>query len=442
MNPDLSLDPSIEVKEDKPSLAKLVLLVDTKKTDDSLMAKLSRLRDTVLQSVKDQRMIKAPENSKIVERPFVVDVQNNVFSLISEKDEITSDPYNASVAIIAPQNQFNYSTFKLKLSDTDKELDFFVNSFIHRVKNMDLVENYWMDKSRFSRISRLMLKTVASECWIKHLKFDPLVDPFFLDVKRDEKMSKSTYKALRKDHLKLPIKRNEALLREAIRENLTHNLAKEHANALVHMLRVVCQKQDMQFFIQRHISVNESLVPTVEMLRRLGKIPDLRIKEYKNLFHPREWTEVGNSPLFITEQRIKELLKTKLTAGNVASFLSEVSEIEKKVRQDTLSNVILDVKHQRLGKAAVWKKKSDRPGDPLQVMNYARRRIRDEGVLDTFSPNRVLVSSGKYGGISELRSCLTYDTQSRSWTVGPSYQYVPESQKVVLDEFILWLNSP
>jgi hypothetical protein len=242
-------------------------------------------------------------------------------------------------------------------------------------------------------------------------------------------------------HLRLAIMRNEALLRKAIMENLTHDLAKEHANALVHMLRVVCSKQDTSWFFMRHISHNDNLVPTIEMLKRIGKIPDLKIKEFRNLFHPREWIEVQNSVLYQEEQKIKELLKVKLKAESVFDFIKSLHEIDRRVKTDVLSNVILDVKHQRLGKAAAWKRKLDRPEDSVQVMSFARKKIRDEGVMELFSPTRILVSSGKYGAISELRSCIMYEPQSHSWTVGQGYALVPGPQKVVLDEFILWLNS-
>jgi hypothetical protein len=438
----LTAEPSNEAKVDqKPTFAKLVLLHDTKKSDDSLQAVLTRLKDKILVKAKNDLLLKPPESAKKVERPFYVDVKANVYTLLEDDGKTADAPYNATVALITPQSEFNYSLFKAELTDTDKEVDNFVNTFIARLSTEDLVENYWTDRSKFARLSKLLLKTAASNFWIKTLGFDPLVDSFYLDIKREEKEPKVKYKKRRLQHMRIPIKRNDTLLRESITDMLTHPLNKAHANALVHILNTVCEKTTLEHFASKYIASNESLIPSVEQLRRLGRIPDIRIKEFKNLFHSREWVEIQNSALFINEAKLKTLVKTKLKAENVRTFLNDIRDLERIIKEDAFSSVILDVKRQRLAKAAVWKRKSDSDEDTLQVLAFAKKRIRDDTNLEVFSPNKILVATGKYGGLSELRACIQYSAKDHTWTIGDTYARLPDSQKVVVDEFILWLNS-
>jgi hypothetical protein len=360
--------------------------------------------------------------------------------LSDESETIPEVAYNSSIGLLTQRKEFNYSTFKGELEQSDKEVDDFVNAFIHRVSNCDLIENYWTDTSKFRVISRLLMKTVASHFWTKTLGFDPLVDSYYLDIKRGEKENKASYKKRKLQHMRIPIKRNDALLREHICDMLVHKHKKAHANALVYILEVICNRDNLNWFASRYISSNENLSPTVEQLRRLGRIPDIKIREYRNLFHIREWVEIQHSVLYETEVRMKELVKQKLIPTNVKQFYDSLIELEKRTKTDPFSATILEVKRLRLGKAAFWKRKGA-DDQSVQVMNLARRKIREENNMEVFSPQKVLVASGKYGALSEIATCITYVARTNTWEATPMYRELHDAVKVVVDEFLLWLNN-
>jgi len=399
-------------------------------------AALTKLHDKYLLEAQKSQVVKISTDVKNQERPFYIDTVASIYSILSDADEVGDVAYNSTVASIALGSDFSYSTFKMELNDVDREVDNFVNTFIHRVETMNLRENFWMDKSRFSKISRLLVRTVASEYWRKTLKFDPLVDSSELDIVRKEKEPLSAFKKRRSDFFRQPLMRNDGLLRKTIKELLFHKQAQAHANALVHMLQIVCRKTDLTF-MEPLMKTIPKLVPTAAELQRIGRIPDVKIKEFKQLFHPSEWKMIMKSSIYNAETKMREFFKKELSHNNVAEEYTQLLSEHKTVNSDVLSQAVVSVKKERLAKMSQWKAAS--PKDTV-TLHHVRYHILEEKVFETFSPHTILVAAGSRGA-SELPSHVKYDKEKRSYYFQDNESIFSDAAKTAAEEYIVLLNS-
>jgi hypothetical protein len=295
-----------------------------------------------------------------------------------------------------------------------------------------------MDKSEFGTISRCLMMATASEYYKKELKFDPLVDPSQLELKRVDRESQTEYNRRKREHENRPLIRNDALLRSELQKRFTHKDGKAHANALVHILQTVCKETDLTFF-RRYLETTPKLVPTVQMLRRLGLIPDIKIREYNSLFHRSEWIVIQRSMVYKAEDRTKAILREKISIGNLPNILSELGQLSHQVKSDLVSSTILSMKKKRLAKAAIWKRSMAR--GTVQPLDEAKHRIHEEGIQTIFSPFEILAAEG-LPRAGELFSFVRYDKNEKSWfsaIQGPE-DLVSQALQA-LGEYIAWLNS-
>jgi len=310
--------------------------------------------------------------------------------------------------------------------------------FEARLKKGDLVENYWTDRSEYRNISRHLLLTAASEYWTKRIKFDPLVDPSQFEVKRNAKEKKGVYKKRLQAVLHARIIHNEAKLRQLLSEKIVHEHRVEHANALVHSLRSICQKTDLKF-LEPIIRSNSKLVPSIGMLRRLGRVPDFTIREYKELFFPSEWRVIQSSELYRTEETLRQEFQKPVEMEDVERLLSLFNDFHTRISRDRLSSAILQKKKDRLTKASSWKREV--VGETVKPLDTARRQFRDESVRSAFSPVDIFVAANERGA-AEIDSSIQYDAEHKSYYLREQIaEHSSEMVRAICNEIIAWLNS-
>jgi len=334
--------------------------------------------------------------------------------------------------------EFDMSTFKVQMNESDKAVNDFVVLFEARLKHGDLQESYWTDKSEYRQISRYLLLTAVSEYWTKRIKFDPLVDPSQFEVKRNAKEKKGAYKKRLQAVLHARIIHNEARLRQLLSEKIVHEHRVEHANALVHSLRSICQKVDLKF-LEPTIQSNPKLVPSIGMLKRLGRVPDFTIREYKELFFPSEWRVIQTSELYRTEETMRQEFQRPVEMKDVERLLSLFNEFHTRVSRDRLSSAILQKKKDRLTKASSWKRES--AGEVVKPLETARRQFRDESVRSAFSPVDIFVAANEKGA-AEIDSSIVYDTENKTYYLREQIaEHSSETVRAICNEIIVWLNS-
>jgi len=414
----------------KPTFAELAIAASYNVADEKLsvaLKKVSQKFDALFEA-KSEASIEIPLEKK--PQPFVVDMQNNVYSILG-KDSVNPNYYNASVGLFtAEKKSFRYAFTDVTLNENDEGVDAFVNEFINHAFNArcEILKTYWNNKSSFRTISRLLLRTLASEVWIKWTKHDLLVPSQFVEVKKEDKETHKAFQKRRAEFFRLPIKRNWQLLRDEIRDSLTHKDSLAHANALVHMLKHAIKRHKPDDF-DRVINSNQKLVPTIPELSRLGLIPDIRIKEYKSLFHPSEWEVVCKSTLLQKEMELKSKLVLKIGSDDVENVLAFFNKIREDVEKDPLANTILDVKKKRLGKANVWKRQIPN-SSALNAILLAPKRLSEENVRQIFSPFTIMSASGIQGA-GEADVHVTFDA------VNQVFIWNPFPNNVIVDPVVL-----
>jgi hypothetical protein len=416
----------------------ILIRASTNPVSPAQVSKLTSVTNKFADRFKN-RTVLPPSTQKTVDRPFYVDVSANVYTLLHDTDNNISEvAYNATIGNLTAGSEFHTSPFKANLSEADKAVDEHVAQFIYRVQTMNLRENYWLDNGQFGALSKALVSTTASEYYNKRIHFDPLIESNQLEIKRGVNESKREYILRRQEHTKRPIIRNDAILRGAIKSLLTHKDAQAHANALVHMLKTTCKRSDLGF-MEAVIARTPKLIPTIPMLRRLGHIPDISIKEYQSLFHRTEWIAIQGSALYKAESQLKEILKTKITLDNLELVLADLRRLGEDIHKDILSVTSLSVKKKRLAKTAMWKRSM--PRTVVQPLEQAKLRIFDEGVFNTFSPFDILAAAN-YERAGELITYVRYNKVDKAWFDDQDIikLLVPNSA-AALSEFLAWLNS-
>jgi hypothetical protein len=209
------------------------------------------------------------------------------------------------------------------------------------------------------------------------------------------------------------LKRFHNLLSEKLEELLTHRNKREESLALTHMVRIAVRELDDGRILEKDIKSVPKLLPTVPMLRRLGKIPDLKISDFKSLFLHSEWEIIRKSELFKVEQMMKSKLSTSLAFNDIDGFIKDLNEFSRVVESDTLSTECLTLKRQRLMFASWWKRQA-RVSAPMEPLKEFHKHIEESNVKETFNPFRIL-NLGNIPGSEEAMNHVGYDLAQKSW---------------------------
>jgi hypothetical protein len=374
---------------------------------------LEQYRAKLKQVVEEYDVPEPREEVKAPPRPFFVDVKSNTYSVLGEDDEISDSPWNALIGSIQfGQKSVNLETFKVKQNRIDTEVELRISVITEAIRQGKSIRGYWTDTSNLSRISKLAVSTVASEYWERRIGFDPLLDPSQVSITREKGETRARFAARQREFLSKRVKRYHNMLSQSLQEVLTHKHKVEESLALVHLLRTAVRAADLDV-LGKDIKSIPKLVPTAAMLKRIGKIPDVRIKEFKTLYHECEWSSIKTSRLYQAEEELKDLMKTSISFENIELYIIQLDKLREIVKDDRLSSSVISVKKKRLMYASWWKRSVPRD-QPMEPIKEVHKFANDEKVIQTFSPFDILLSAN-VDGAEEGLTRVQYDTSKKVW---------------------------
>jgi len=360
-----------------------------------------KLKDIATSSVPDPHETPTRET-----RPYFADVERVTFAVIKGKSELVDSPWNSIVSLFGTgEEDLMLDGFEHEESTNDDGITSHVAKFMYRLKNKQPVKGYWNDSSNYSKLSRELLTTVASEYWDRVLSFDPLVSSSQLNVIKEKQENKSDYNKRLKRLMTSPVQRNHSILARLLKDSLVHKHKSEEANALVYLLRNLVRKLDSTEVLQADLKSIEKLTPTHQMLGRLGRIPDINITAFKTMFHTSEWEAISGSNLYKGETELKKILSEKIIFDCLPNWIKRVDDLRESVKADALSKAVLESKRERLKISSVWKKQSDGRVAIEPIKELAKHR-NDEKMVKAFSPFDLLVlanHSGSETGFTRVR---------------------------------------
>jgi hypothetical protein len=224
------------------------------------------------------------------------------------------------------QDHVRTAPFIHKVSQIEEDAAEHVASFIFSLYHGKL-ERYWLtETTRFAPLSKLMMYVAASEYWIQEVGFDPLVHQSQLCVERGQKESADAFKRRQHNLMKSKVDRCHNLLSKAISEAMGKTEVSDFALSLTYLLRRTLEIPAAKLNISSLIEQIPKLIPTYDMLRRLGRIPDSRILEFKSIFHCSEWEIVLSSQTSKLEKELKEMGRTPFSFSTVSTHIVRLKE--------------------------------------------------------------------------------------------------------------------
>lgn len=348
-------------------------------------------------------------------RPYYIDVKANSYAVLAEQGQLASVPWNMIVGHISHGRGVPVlEDFHEQTNPSDDAVDKHVGIFLTRLKSCETVRGFWTDRSNLSKLSQLLMQTAASEYWSELIGFDPLVDSAQVHITRMKSESKAAYNGRVRDFMSRRLVRNHNKLSEHLMNLLTHRNKSEHALALTYSIRLGVRELAGRDQLGMDIKSIPKLVPTVAELRRLGKIPDLRIKEFKSIFSTAEWEVLNGSEVVKLESELKQRLQTAVVFDNVQGLIEDLNRIHELSQLDQLTRETLAIKRERL-KFANWWKRTSRSNQAMDPYKEIHKHIDEEDVRKTFSPFRILVLGG-IPGSEEGMSRITRDPVSGIWS--------------------------
>jgi hypothetical protein len=287
-----------------------------------------------------------------------------------------------------------------------------------------------------------MVATAASEFWKNRLSFDPLVSTSQVFLTRKKNESKAQFNLRYREFMSLRVKRYHNLLSEALESAFTHKNRREEALSSTYLIREAINNLPNDDQLGKDIRSVPKLIPTVDMLKRIGKLPDVKIKEFNTMFYESEWNIIKSSRLYDREEALKKLVRSPISFESVEDFMRALDDIRKSIEEDQLSRKVLAVKKRRLMYSSWWKKDQTR-GQPMNPLKEVHRRIDDESVRDAFSPFNILLAANKPGAEEGL-SHVKYDKTQKTWywdDLPDTVDFDPESVNSSGREFVSYLNG-
>jgi hypothetical protein len=410
-----SSSPAAQTNEGKNlSFATVVVVGNAKPATKTESERLEEFRSKLRALGKKSKTLNPAGEKKTPPRPYYVDVKSNTYSVLGSDDNLIDDPWNAVVGEVSHGRGIaKIEKVQSERTSTDRAVTQHVGIFLGKLRNRESIRGFWTDNSNLSKLSKLLVYTAASEYWDQKIKFDPLLDSSQVSISRLKGESKATFAGRSREFMGRRLKRFHNLLSEKLEELLTHENKREESLALTHLVRVTVRELDDDHILETDIKSIPKLLPTVPILRRLGKIPDLKIGDFKSLFLHSEWEIIRKSELFKVEQMMKDKLNNSIAFSDVQGFMKDLDEFQRSVSNDSLSTECLTIKRQRLMFASWWKRQA-RVSGPMEPLKEFHKHIDESNVKETFNPFTIL-NLGNIPGSEEAMSHVGYDKTQKSW---------------------------
>jgi hypothetical protein len=400
--------------EFKISYSQTVVTGNAKPATQTESERLEAFRAKLRALGSKSKTLQPAEEKRPPPRPYYVDVQSNTYSVLGSDDDLSDEPWNAIVGEVSHgRGVAKIEKFQSEQTSSDRAVTQHVGIFLTKLKSNESIRGFWTDTSNLSRLSKLLVQTAASEYWDQKIGFDPLLDSSQVNITRTKGESKAAFNNRNRDFMNRKIKRFHNMLSEKLEELFVHSSKREEALALTHLVRDSVRTLSGEGILEKDLKSIPKLLPTVPMLRRLGKIPDIKISDFKSLFLHSEWEIIKDSQLVKIEEILKSKLKMSLDFDDVHGFLKDMDDFQRTVKNDSLSTECLTIKRQRLMFASWWKRQA-RTNSPMDPLKEVHKHIDEQNVKETFNPFRILIL-GNIPGSEEGMSHIGYDVTLKSW---------------------------
>jgi hypothetical protein len=400
--------------ERNSTFASIIVVGNAKPATKPESERLEELRAKLRALGSKTKTLNPAEEKPTPPRPYYVDVKSNTYSVLGSDDDIVDDPWNAVVGEVSHgRGVAKIEKIQSERTSSDRAVTQHVGIFLGKLRSRESIRGFWTDTSNLSKLSKLLVYTAASEYWEQKIKFDPLIDSSQVNISRMKGESKTAFASRTREFMGRRLKRFHNLLSEKLSELLTHQNKREESLALAHLVRVTVRDLDDDHILEKDIRSIPKLLPTVPVLRRLGKIPDLKIGDFKSLFLHSEWEIIRQSELFKVEQMMKDKLNNSLAFDDIQGFIDDLNGFQRTVSNDSLSTECLTIKRQRLMFASWWKRQARVTG-PMEPLKEFHKHIDESNVKETFNPFRIL-NLGNIPGSEEGMSHIGYDKALKSW---------------------------
>jgi hypothetical protein len=345
--------------------------------------------------------------------PYYLDTKYGKYSVLTDKDVIIEDdPYNYSVALLT-KDQKNGEVFHFTdegLSQTSKDLLTDLGTYIRDIESKSIP---WQQEIGVDNHS-LLFKKVNSY----------LASLFWEYVTGKSNVYLPKYELVQKAHTqkrKSQLLTTELDLRLFIRKLNSGEHAERMANAYTFVIRELFVKSlqsehDEMLWRKCLIERHKRFLPTYELWRKIGIIPDTKIRKYKNLFLPLEWELiVSESSIYKIDDAIRSVTAEKLDYSNVKPKIDKLSGLRSELEKDKISSIIKEVRKSRLRIAGQLK--SSYRGSQFQLRKEVSKNFRSTNVREGFNPFRICLSVGVTSITpAEGLSYLKYDKENDLFT--------------------------
>jgi hypothetical protein len=403
---------------------------------------LSKLRTAANERV-TQRVaaIEVPHSKQNV-RPYYAHTATSSYALDFCEGKETDSPWNTAVALSteAQAKDLRLLGQEAKVKPELQGAILPVTEIMAALQNEKPLEPFWRCEDASQKTYRLAIQTLASDYWRGVVGFDPLISSDQVSLRKDPKESKDSFVARRKIWMARKIERFHNQLTAHLHKSMGGKSdGLQLALSTTYLLRELGKKDTrIQNMIARAIASIPALTPTMQMLQRLGRVPDCGIKDFKSLFMASEWKVIMGSALFDSEESIKSLMKKKISHENFGRVVEQLGSIGQTVKSDPLSASVIMAKNQRLGITSEWKRKS-RHGEKVQPFVYLARHCGDERVRAIFSPQSLLVASNTAHS-EEISAWVSYDPKSKCYFVKVPDGVVAPEATAAAREYVSLLN--
>jgi len=379
---------------------------------------------------KEQLEIREVAPERVI--PYYSDVRTNQYALLGDMDQSSyEDPYDISLfAFMRNADRGDLTYFK----DTGIVKEAMpilaqVATYIHKVYNHSLDWRCELGDSPSAQIFKLANGMLADLYWEKKTGKRNLLLPHisvqsFHEKDPKKKISYVTY---------------EDLLRKEFQQYNTGDLKLRMANAYVYLIKqsILHNWSDStEKWVRLHIiDAHKKFIPNITMFRINGYIPDVRIRQYKNLFLDVEWEELtSHSSLFKLEEEVNGMLRKQLDHDEVLTTVIRLGEIGRQLRDSKISETVRNIRRDRIRIAGELKGASlKRKERSFTLANEIGNNLNSTNIREAFNPFRISFVAGRIQlPPSECITGISWDEGKKlyTWTAPPATGNESSDRKV------------
>jgi len=361
----------------------------------------NRFKDLFKEELKIEREVK-----EVPQIPYYVDLKANKFSLlVDSKDAFVEDSaYNMGLSafVEAAESAEEFHFKDVGIIPEAKPILRDLAIYIHKIYHGSFDWRVELPKTESAALFKDVNMHVADLYYFyKHKITGMLVPKPVLDA-----IDKGDQNAMRK----IENMNTRTILKAHLMQFNKGENKDRMANAFCHLLSGAVHNYlkvegGINKMLTDFISKHKKFTPTLKMLRAKGKVPDVKIKKYENLFLSNEWEIIKDSALRKAETTLARTLETAITPFNFEVILHELEDIRSSI-DDKVSKEIKAVRKERLRVASMLKASSKK--GVFNLNSSVANNFGDKKTRDAFNAFRIAFAAERVRiAPSELLGFLT-----------------------------------